>query len=87
MKQLEMTIQNSVGLHTRPAALFVQTAQKYKAKIKVTCNNIVVNGKSLLGVLSLAAIKDTRISIEADGDDEENALNGLKSLVESNFNE
>ena len=87
MKQVEAAIQNSVGLHARPAALFVQTAQKYKSEIKVSYNNKMVNGKSLLGILSLAVTKGAKISIHIDGEDEDIALGNLTTLIANDFNE
>ena len=87
MKSIQITVENEVGLHARPATLFVQTAQKHKATITVSYNGKIVNAKSLLGLLSLGAAKDSVITIAADGSDEEDALNSLTALVDGNFGE
>ena len=87
MKSSEVTIRHAVGLHARPAALFVQTAQKHKSKITVTFNEKTVNAKSLLCLLSLGVSKDAVIMIHADGEDEESAINALGTLVAANFGE
>jgi phosphocarrier protein HPr len=87
MKSIQITVENKVGLHARPATVFVQTAQKHKATINVSYNGKIVNAKSLLGLLSLGAAKDAVITIAADGSDEEDALNSLTALVDSNFGE
>ncbi len=85
MKESSITIRHPVGLHARPAALFVQTAQKFSAKISVTHGAKTANAKSLLGLLGLGVTKDADISIKADGADEEAAVDALVALVESNF--
>ena len=87
MRESSVTIRHPVGLHARPAALFVQTAQKFSAKITVTCSARTANAKSLLGLLGLGVTKDTNISIKADGTDEEEAVKALVALIESNFGE
>ena len=87
MKSINITVQHKVGLHARPAALFVQTAQKHESKITVTSNEKAVNAKSLLGLLSLGVTQGTTILIAAEGADEKEALETLKLLVESNFGE
>ncbi|MBQ7161499.1 MAG: HPr family phosphocarrier protein [Clostridia bacterium] len=79
----DITITNNVGLHARPATFFIQKANSYKSTIMVEKGDRRVNAKSLLGVLSLAVIKDTTITIIADGPDEEQAVEGLCALIES----
>ena len=81
----DVVIQNQVGLHARPATFFIQKANEFKSTIWISRDERKVNAKSLLGVLSLAIIKDTIITIAADGEDEVEALNSLVGLVESNF--
>jgi len=66
----EFVIQNKVGLHARPTALFVQTAKKFKSDITVEKDGEKVNAKSILGILSLGAEKGVHIAIEAKGEDE-----------------
>ena len=87
MISIQITVENQVGLHARPATLFVQTAQKHKATITVSYNGKIVNAKSLLGLLSLGVVKDAVITVAANGSDEEDALNTLTELIESNFGE
>ena len=87
MVSTSVTIQNSVGLHARPATFFVQKANSYKCSIWVEKEDCRVNAKSLLGILSLGIAKGMTVTLIADGQDEEAALNGLISLVNSGFNE
>jgi phosphocarrier protein HPr len=77
-----IVIKNSLGVHARPAALFVQTASRFKAKIVVERDGIEVNGKSIMGVLMLAAEKGARLKLRADGADSHDALEALADLVE-----
>lgn len=83
----EVTVQNSVGLHARPATFFIQRANEFKSSIWVEKDERRVNAKSLLGVLSLGIVKGTKINIVADGSDQEEAVNTLVALIESNFSE
>lgn len=83
----EVTINNEVGLHARPATFFIQKANEYKSSVWVEKEERRVNAKSLLGVLSLGIVGGTSIRIIADGSDEEAAVNGLVALVESGFAE
>lgn len=85
MISCEATIQNKVGLHSRPATCFVQKANEYKSSIYIEKEEKRVNAKSLLGILSLGVLQGMKISIIADGVDEEEALDAIKSLVENNF--
>ena len=85
MVSTSVTIQNSVGLHARPATFFVQKANSYKCSIWVEKEDCRVNAKSLLGVLSLGITKGTTITLIADGVDEASAVEGLVSLVDSEF--
>ncbi|MBP0979235.1 MAG: HPr family phosphocarrier protein [Oscillospiraceae bacterium] len=81
----EVTVQNQVGLHARPATFFSQKANEYKSSIWIEKEERRVNAKSLLGVLSLGIIGGTIIKVIADGPDEEEAVEGLVKLVESGF--
>ena len=83
----DVVVKNQVGLHARPATFFVQKANEFKSSIWVEKEERRVNGKSLLGVLSLGIIGGTSIRIIADGPDEETAVNSLVALVESEFTE
>ncbi len=81
----DVVVKNQVGLHARPATFFIQKANEFKSSIWVEKEERRVNGKSLLGVLSLGIISGTSIRIIADGVDEEQAVQGLVDLVESEF--
>ena len=83
----DVTIQNNVGLHARPATFFIQKANCYKCSIWVEKDDRKVNAKSLLGVLSLGIAKGMTISLIADGQDEDAALDGLTALITSGFAE
>ena len=83
----DVVVQNQVGLHARPATFFIQKANEFKSSIWVEKEERRVNAKSLLGVLSLGIIGGTSIRIIADGSDEEAAVTGLVTLVESGFAE
>ena len=83
----EVTIRNRLGLHARPAALFVQMANKFKSNISVIKDKEEVNGKSIMGIMMLAAGQGTILKIRADGADAETALRAIVSLVETNFGE
>ncbi len=83
----DVTVENQVGLHARPATFFIQKANEFKSSIWVEKEERRVNAKSLLGVLSLGIMGGTDIRIIADGSDEEEAVEGLVSLVKSGFTE
>ncbi|MEA4909730.1 MAG: HPr family phosphocarrier protein [Chloroflexi bacterium] len=87
MPDVTLTVQNKVGLHARPAALFVQTASKFKSDIKVTNNDRTANAKSILGILTLGVHQNCNIKVEANGEDADLALTALKQLVDSKFGE
>lgn len=82
-----VTVQNSVGLHARPATFFIQKANSYKSSVWVEKGDRRVNAKSLLGVLSLGVVQGMSITLIADGADEEEALKGLAELISSGFEE
>ena len=77
----EIVIKNKSGLHARPAALFVQIANKYDCDISVRKGKQKVNGKSIMGIMMLAAEKGSKISIVAEGDDAKNATKELENLL------
>ena len=83
----EVTGENQVGLHARPATFFIQKANEYKSSIWVEKEERRVNAKSLLGVLSLGIVKGTTITLIADGSDEKEAVAALVDLVNDNFGE
>ncbi len=87
MYSKDVTVQNQVGLHARPATFFIQKANEFKSSIWVEKEERRVNAKSLLGVLSLGIMGGTAIRIIAGGPDEETAVDELVKLVESGFAE
>lgn len=83
----ELIISNQSGLHARPAAAFVKMANTFQADIIVTKDGDSVNGKSIMGLMTLAAAKGTRLIIETNGDDAESAADAIQSLIEGKFGE
>ena len=81
------TVKNKLGLHARAAAVFVRVSSKYESDIKLIKDSYEVNGKSILGVLSLAATKGSEIEVTANGEDAEAAIDGIEELIESGFGE
>lgn len=77
----KLIVKNKQGLHARPAALFVQVANKFDARITVRRDNEEVNGKSIMGILMLGAEKDSAIIIEAEGSDAHLALLELEKII------
>lgn len=80
------TVANERGLHTRPSAELVKCASSFKSQIFLVYQNITINAKSLLGVLMLAAARGTKISVEAEGDDAEEAVTTILNLARNKFN-
>ncbi|MGC9772653.1 HPr family phosphocarrier protein [Fervidobacterium pennivorans subsp. shakshaketiis] len=87
MKAREIILKNKSGLHARPAAVFVQAASKFKSKITIKMNEKEADGKSILKVLSLGANQGSRIVLEIDGEDEDEALKTLSELIETGLGE
>lgn len=88
MKKVEVTIKNKAGLHARPSSLFVQTASKYDSDINVIFDDEVINGKSIMGLMLLAAEQGRVLTLECDGEDEEEMIADLIDLIEiKKFNE
>lgn len=81
----DVTINNNIGLHARPATFFIQKANSYKSSIWVEKDDRRVNAKSLLGVLSLGIAKGMTVTLIADGQDEGTALDGLSDLIDAGF--
>ncbi len=81
----DVTVTNSVGLHARPATYFIQKANTYKAAVSIECGDRRANAKSLLGVLSLGIIKGSDVKLIADGIDEQEAIDGLSTLIIKGF--
>lgn len=82
-----LIIENKTGLHARPASMFVQEANKHKAKIKLSAKGKTVDAKSILMVMSLGLTKGTELTIIAEGEDAEAALDALTALIKNKFGE
>jgi phosphocarrier protein len=78
-------IVNALGLHARAAALLVQTAQKYRSQIEIEKDDLSVNGKSIMGVLMLAAAKGSSVRLRAEGEDAEAAMEDIGTLIRNGF--
>jgi phosphocarrier protein len=87
VSEATVQIMNRAGLHARPASEFVKLAGRYKAEIRVAKDGMEVNGKSIMGVLMLAAEQGSSLEIRADGDDAEEAVEALAALVRAGFQE
>jgi len=83
----EFTIKNRLGLHARAAAQLVQTANRFKSEVLVGKDGMDVNGKSIMGILMLAAPKGSLITLSAAGDDEEAAFAAIGKLIDDGFGE
>lgn len=87
MSSCAVSIRNQLGLHARAAAKFVHVATRYQSQIRVARDGRLMDGKSIMGILLLAAARGTTITISADGPDEQEAIAALCQLVESGFGE
>jgi phosphocarrier protein HPr len=83
----ELTVVNRLGLHARPAAMFVRIASRHRADIWVSKEGEEVNGKSIMGLMMLAAGQGSKLRIRCDGPDADKALEELEELVKAGFNE
>ncbi|MFA5159704.1 MAG: HPr family phosphocarrier protein [Candidatus Omnitrophota bacterium] len=88
-KPIERTfvIGNKLGLHARPAAVFVQMANRFEASVEVQKEDLKVDGKSIMGIMTLAAEKGSSITVRVAGKDATAAMEALAQLIESNFGE
>lgn len=87
MIKKKVTIVNDAGLHARPASALVKLASKYESDFHIHLYGYKVNGKSILGVMTLAAEKGAELELELDGPDEEEALEAITELINSGFGE
>ena len=87
MIEKEITITNRAGLHTRPAAALVKTAARYKAEFFIQKDEFEINGKSIIGVMTLAAEQGSKLKLRFDGPDEEAAAAAITELFERGFDE
>ncbi|MBI2118072.1 MAG: HPr family phosphocarrier protein [Elusimicrobia bacterium] len=82
-----LKVENQLGLHARPAAQFVQTTNKFKSKIRVLKDGMEVDGKSIMGLLTLAAAMGSNLKVIIEGEDENHMVETLKKLFETKFGE
>ena len=87
MCEREVRIENRNGLHARPAAEIVKAASKFRSEVTIRRDDLEVNGKSIMGVMMLAAEYGTTIFLRANGDDAEQAVEAIAALVASRFGE
>ena len=87
MTRREVRIPNRLGLHARAAARFVHTASRFRSRVTAGRDGRVMDGKSILGILLLAASQGTLVEVAAEGPDEAEAIDALAALVESGFGE
>jgi len=85
LSEIQLVIRNQLGLHARACALFVKAASKFKSEIVVSRDDLEVNGKSIMGVMMLAAEEGATILVKADGPDETEALQIIRELVDGKF--
>ncbi len=83
----EVTVTNRAGLHTRPASMIVRTASKFNAEFYIQKDSYEINGKSIIGVMTLAAEQGATLILTFEGDDEEAAAEAITQLFESGFGE
>jgi len=82
-----LKITNKTGLHARPAAMLVKTTGKFKSDIYISKDGYEVNGKSIMGVLTLAAESGSTLEVRIEGEDEQEAMEAIENLIKNNFNE
>ncbi len=87
MIRRELAIHNRLGLHARAAARFVHTASRFRSRVTAGRDGRVMDGKSILGILLLAASQGTAIEVTAEGEDEAQAMDALEALVGAGFGE
>ena len=87
MKQVEVTVTNKLGLHARPSALLVKAATKYRSEFFIEKEGLRVNGKSIMGVMMLAAECGSKLQLIANGVDEDYLLAEIKEMIENGFGE
>jgi phosphocarrier protein len=87
MLEQQFVIVNKLGLHARASALFVKTASQFKSDVKIVRDGVEVNGKSIMGIMMLAAAKGTEILLKVAGVDESDAFKVLGELIQNGFGE
>ncbi len=87
MQTQEVTIKNRAGIHARPAALIVQTANEFQCEIFLEKDNNSINAKSIMGIITLGAGYNSLVKVKTDGSDEDDALKAIVQLFENRFEE
>ena len=87
MLEKEITVKNKLGIHARPAALLVKNAGMYQSKIEIKRDDLTVDGKSIMGVMMLAAEQGAKLLFSIEGDDADKAMEAIEKLFEENFYE
>lgn len=87
MQQQEFEIVNKLGLHARASALLVKTAGKFQSEVKLARDSVEVNGKSIMGIMMLAAAKGTTVRLTIEGSDEDEAMQVIGELIKDGFGE
>jgi len=87
MLEKKITIKNKLGMHARAAVKFVNTANRFSSTVRIVKDGDEIDGKSILGILTLAAVQGTEIILKVSGKDEDRALSALVGLINNNFSE
>ncbi len=87
MQKIEVVLKNEAGLHARPASQFVREANRYKSEIHILKDDIRYNAKSIMSILSSGVEEGSKFIIQAEGEDEKEAVKALQALVDNNFGE
>lgn len=87
MIEREITVRNRAGVHTRPASMIVRTASQFDAEVYIQKDNYEINGKSVIGVMTLAAEQGATLKLIVEGEDEDEAAEALVALFEEGFGE
>lgn len=87
MIEIEVTVQNRAGIHARPAAIIARTANNFECEVNISRGDMVVNAKSIMGVITMAAGYKTVLKLQTDGPDEKEASSTIKALFDSKFEE
>ncbi len=87
LREEEMTVANSLGMHARPASMLVRAVLPFASEVHIHYNGQRVNAKSIMGLLTLAAAQGSRVKVVCEGPDAEDAMNAVRELFESGFGE
>lgn len=87
MVRVEVEVTNRAGIHTRPASLIVRTAARFRSDFSIVKDNYEINGKSIIGVMTLAAEQGAKLMLQFEGDDEKDAAEAVVGLFEDGFGE